>query len=254
MDKEDLRYFKKFYERMSEDGGFSQRLQKDNFVKKYYERIINENVNLLNLNKDDFLLDVGCADGVYLQRTEQLAGKQIGVDISLNYLSLMKKNTKNTFAVVADIENLPFKESYFSKVLGAEVLEHVSNPMKALKELVRVSKGEIVVSTAPFNGLARKIWLLFVDKKKINALEKKSGHINEFDASFIKEIKKSFNVKKIRGSGIIQFPRSSAPEILRKKFLQNYLAILMLYIDALVGKLPYAYLLGNRLFIKISKN
>lgn len=42
--------------------------------------------------------------------------------------------------VVCDIQNLPFRDNSFESVYAFHVLEHVDNPVQALRELVRVAK------------------------------------------------------------------------------------------------------------------
>ncbi len=56
--------------------------------------------------------------------------------------------------IVSDITDIPVKDESFDYVLCTEVLEHVPDPNKALRELVRVTKigGELII-TAPFCSL-----------------------------------------------------------------------------------------------------
>lgn len=60
--------------------------------------------------------------------------------------SLLKHDGKPF--VVADIHDLPFKENQFDYIYCSHVLEHVENPIRACKELVRVGqKGYIETPT-----------------------------------------------------------------------------------------------------------
>jgi SAM-dependent methyltransferase len=53
--------------------------------------------------------------------------------------------------IVSDITDIPVPDASFDAVLCTEVLEHVSNPVAALKELERVLKpGGTLIITAPF--------------------------------------------------------------------------------------------------------
>lgn len=45
-----------------------------------------------------------------------------------------------------DVENLTFKDKSFDNVLCLEVLEHTKNPVKAIKELERVTKKRLIIS------------------------------------------------------------------------------------------------------------
>ncbi len=56
--------------------------------------------------------------------------------------------------IVSDITSIPVKEGAFDNVLCTEVLEHVPDPVAALKELVRVLKpGGRLIVTVPFASL-----------------------------------------------------------------------------------------------------
>ena len=62
----------------------------------------------------------------------------------------------------ADIENMPFEDESFDAVICLEVLEHVANPFRAVKEIARVIKpGGILMLTTPFllgyHGKSKKL-------------------------------------------------------------------------------------------------
>jgi len=52
---------------------------------------------------------------------------------------------KTTANVIADVQHLPFRDNTFVNIRCFHVLEHVTNPLLALKELKRVSGGKIIV-------------------------------------------------------------------------------------------------------------
>lgn len=56
--------------------------------------------------------------------------------------------------IVSDIVNIPVENECFDVVLCTEVLEHVPDPVLALKEMTRIlRKGGIIIVTAPFCSL-----------------------------------------------------------------------------------------------------
>lgn len=61
----------------------------------------------------------------------------------------------NTYDYYGDILNLPIDDSEFDYVLCTEVLEHVYNPIDAIKELTRICKtgGKIIITTPFTSGL-----------------------------------------------------------------------------------------------------
>jgi ubiquinone/menaquinone biosynthesis C-methylase UbiE len=47
--------------------------------------------------------------------------------------------------IIADAQNLPFKDKTFELVYASHLLEHLENPFKVIKEFKRVSKNMVVV-------------------------------------------------------------------------------------------------------------
>ena len=59
-----------------------------------------------------------------------------------------------TTDIVSDIVSIPVDNGSFDAVLCSEVLEHVPDPLAALRELTRtIRKGGILILTAPFGSL-----------------------------------------------------------------------------------------------------
>lgn len=117
-----------------------------NLIKKYRVRFIKK---LLN-SQSETLLDIGCQD--------------------LSLYKLIKNNYKITLADILpknelikkeDAQNLSFKDKSFDIVLCQQVLEHVPNPIKAISELKRVTKKQLIITVPyePFFTLFRLfIW------------------------------------------------------------------------------------------------
>jgi SAM-dependent methyltransferase len=86
------------------------------------------------------LLDVGCGNRPYEKTYFAGAKSYLGSD----YLSERSRPD-----VVCSALDLPFPENRFDTVVSTEVLEHVPDPLRALKEMRRVVKpgGHVIVST-----------------------------------------------------------------------------------------------------------
>jgi len=70
-------------------------------------------------------LDVGCG----FSKGEHKKKGDIGIDLN-----------KGVCDVVADAQNLPFRNNLFDKIFLYAILEHLDDPIKCLKEAIRVSK------------------------------------------------------------------------------------------------------------------
>lgn len=74
--------------------------------------------------------------------------KELGVD----YVSLDFQQTHPELDMVADVQHMPMQDRSFDSAVCIEVLEHVPNPEKALREILRVLKpgGKLVFSVPHF--------------------------------------------------------------------------------------------------------
>ncbi|MFC1815006.1 class I SAM-dependent methyltransferase [Thermodesulfobacteriota bacterium] len=81
-------------------------------------------------------LEMGSGISPVMTRTNRI----IYSDLSFMALQILKKNHANGWHVVADGMNLPFKPGVFSHTICSEVLEHLKDDHKALKELSRVMR------------------------------------------------------------------------------------------------------------------
>ncbi|MHA1650081.1 MAG: class I SAM-dependent methyltransferase [Candidatus Helarchaeota archaeon] len=189
-------------------------LKKNRFAFSKRVEIISEVLKQISPKQ---VLDLGTGDGEMLieLKTSSLSYcKFVGCDISKELIKIAKKlSIKYQFAetiqfIVADMENLPFRDGEFDSVICTAVVEHISNLKKATNELSRVTKnGRLSIFTVPntlyqplFNLLA-KLHLRYNDRvfyKKItldNLINylKKSGLIPIFRLNFVLPIPKLFN-------------------------------------------------------------
>jgi ubiquinone/menaquinone biosynthesis C-methylase UbiE len=91
------------------------------------------------------IIDVGCGTGLILRNLQPLS---VGLDINRWALEQAKKHAPREELVIADAENIPFRDSSFSTVVCTEMIEHVPNPEVALWEIFRLlkKKGRLIGS------------------------------------------------------------------------------------------------------------
>lgn len=98
------------------------------------------------------MLDIGCGFGEYESAFSGRDFEMVGIDISKENLLKCPALPKASFCR-ASAENLPFADGSFDAVIIIEVLEHVQDVEKTLKEMLRVlSKGGTVMLTVPNRG------------------------------------------------------------------------------------------------------
>lgn len=100
----------------------------------------------VDLKPGESILDVGCGTGNHIQFFMERGMKVIGVDVSLPMLRVaQKKLGQPNVLCLAKAEALPFKTKSFDCVALITTLEFVEDPLKAIREAIRVSKNKILL-------------------------------------------------------------------------------------------------------------
>ena len=96
------------------------------------------------------LLDIGCGVGVLLRKIRE-ARPQVslmGADISAAAIEILEK--QGIQGVVGGFPKLPLEDDRFDVVLASEVLEHLSDPDQAVRDILRLVKPDgRVILTVP---------------------------------------------------------------------------------------------------------
>lgn len=147
---------------------YYQSLKVDILQRYWHKRRFEEVSKLIEPVKGK-VLDIGSADGVFtkviLDKTK--ANEVIGMDVlrkSVNWANKHWKKTGKMKFFQGDTHNLIFKNNTFDAVFVLEVLEHVTNPQKVLKEVKRVmKKGGYGIFLVPSDNLLfRIVWFLWL--------------------------------------------------------------------------------------------
>ena len=89
------------------------------------------------------ILDAGCANGAYVRFLLKQGYDAFGLDLlpSMDWEGDFRERFKS-----GDINQIPYKDGSFDTVTAFEVLEHVKDIDKVLKELIRVTRENIILS------------------------------------------------------------------------------------------------------------
>lgn len=94
------------------------------------------------------LLDIGCGAGALLARAAADGLVVSGVDVERRALAMAGRAAPEAALTVADAHELPFDDGGFDLVTLVQVLEHLTNPVRALREAGRVcAPGGVVRAT-----------------------------------------------------------------------------------------------------------
>jgi ubiquinone/menaquinone biosynthesis C-methylase UbiE len=107
------------------------------------------------------LIDIGCGTGYFTQFLGSYCRSIVGIDISMDMIKYAVKNHKgsNIKYLIANAENLPFKDGSFDMSVSVTAVNFFGNPAKSISEAVRISREKI------FIGVLNKWSILFVLKK-----------------------------------------------------------------------------------------
>ena len=150
-------------------------------------------LNELNLKPHDVVLDAGCGLGRHLRHLARMPELKIfGIDKNTWALTETAKSmatmpdaqSKDYLFSIADITKLPFADSSFDCVICSEVMEHIPDHEKALKELDRILKpqGTLAVSVPRF-FTERICWFISWDYHN-----EEGGHIRIYKKKQLREM------------------------------------------------------------------
>lgn len=133
------------------------------------------------------ILEVGCADGSFLKILKDDGYDTYGIDVALKAVAKAQKYNIN--ARQANVEKgIPFDDNYFSVIIAAEVIEHLYDTDKFLKELYRAVKpgGWLLISTPNLASLKNRLRLLigkYPQYSEYRLGPNDAGHIRNYTVS-----------------------------------------------------------------------
>lgn len=107
------------------------------------------------IGRDDTVLDVGCGDGSKVSFCARQGAHVIFVDVNPDRVAQAARRMESSGArqltpIVSDCSSLPVDDEIATRIIASEVLEHLTDPSRALRELYRVGRpGALYFLTVP---------------------------------------------------------------------------------------------------------
>jgi ubiquinone/menaquinone biosynthesis C-methylase UbiE len=183
---------------------------KENFFQRIWHRKrFNEVLKIIPEIGGKYL-DVGCHGGFFTSKIKKrLKNAEVyGIDIDDNFIRYCEKIYPQGHWQKADAHKLPFSDRYFDLITCFEVLEHITDPKEALREMRRCLKkeGELIVLIPTESWLFRIIWYFWIRFGRGRVWYK--AHINQIKSNELASILKNmgFEILKIKKShfGMLQ--------------------------------------------------
>lgn len=151
-------------------------------IKNFYSSLI----SLVKPLKAKLILDAGCGEGFTMDKLSKhgIGEKIEGVEYSTDAIELGKKFFPHLTIKQGSIYDLPYKVNSFDLVVCTEVLEHLEEPAKALKEMMRVSRKYLIISVPnePLFMLSN-----FLRGKNLSRFGNDEEHINHWNPLSLKK-------------------------------------------------------------------
>ena len=114
-----------------------------------YEHLQRYRLAKKDIGRSRRVLDLGCGTGYGSSILKKAGNEVFGIDISQKAIDYAKTNYPGVNYTCCPADNLPFESNFFDAVVACEIIEHVQDPKKVLREICRVLKkgGDLFIST-----------------------------------------------------------------------------------------------------------
>jgi len=179
------------------DGEYYDYFAFNKFMVVEIQRRYQEILHLAALSSNALIMDIGSGGGEALWQVDAKDTVYLPVDLSDRNLKNIRKLSKsNTCPVNGDTYHLPFVNDTIDVIIMSEVVEHLGEPLKALKETARVLKpgGKLVVSVPYKEQISYQICI------HCNKPTPTHSHLHSFDRKILSDLMVAAGLKPVKFS------------------------------------------------------
>jgi ubiquinone/menaquinone biosynthesis C-methylase UbiE len=140
-------------------------------------------------------LEVGCGEGVIADKLQRRWSEVVALDLPDASLRAEWGRHGGPRFLHANAHALPFDDDQFDVVVAVEVLEHLDDPVKGLREMLRVARRDLVLSV-PREPIFRSCNLLA--GRYVGDLGNTPGHLGHWSKrSFVRFVSAMADVREV---------------------------------------------------------
>ena len=142
-------------------------------------------------------LDVGCGEGTFTYIMSEFVGKITGVDISSTAVEFAQTKYPEIDFKISPIECLPCNENKLDYIFAIEVVEHILDQERMLREFNRVLKknGKVFITTVEMTYLKNLIIIHLLYEKFYHP---NNPHIRFYTKKTLENLLKEFGFRVIK--------------------------------------------------------
>jgi ubiquinone/menaquinone biosynthesis C-methylase UbiE len=149
---------------------------------KALEPITSKELKIMDIHPNMKILDAGCGTGAVTRKIAQLSkqGISIGIDLDPLFIETAKtlaenEGISNILFEQGNIDEISYEDGFFDRAYCRLVLMHVDDPVKTVRELIRVTKkGGLVAISDNDDGII----ISYPHAPKFQELWKKFGQMS----------------------------------------------------------------------------
>lgn len=171
---------------LSKEGKLYQRSQyRKSFLTRFFWDMRDEAV-LSHIDTQNTIVDMGCGEGITLERLIQRFPKRNVTGFDLCYENMTICKTHNLRVVYGDLEKVPFRDNCIDCCLLLEVIEHLPRPECVLREIYRTLRHNGLLFIIFPNDFICKVARLLTLKFKEAFYD--VGHLKQWTPDLIREV------------------------------------------------------------------
>jgi 2-polyprenyl-3-methyl-5-hydroxy-6-metoxy-1,4-benzoquinol methylase len=148
--------------------------------------------NLLDLGKGQSTLDLGCNDGLITKELCKRFSRVVGVDASQTHIEAARRRVPEAVFHIALIEEFDPGDEFFDTIYMLNLLEHLDNPVEALKRVKSwlSPHGYVIIHVPNALSLSRRIGQkmgLISNLYELTSQDIEGGHKRFYDSQSLEQ-------------------------------------------------------------------